>query len=95
MHGRGRNILMFYGRFRPAKRKVENNGLLRLECSQLPIGDIAVVSRLVGLNESSLDGISTTTVDDSSLVSCLIEGVRAEPQIVAYHQQRAEICTNN
>ena len=65
-----------------------------LLCSQLSIGDIAVVARLVWLNEGSLEGIPTTIVDEHPLLSALIERVNAEPKIVAYHQKREETTTS-
>ena len=67
---------------------------LVLRCFQLSIGDIAVVARLVWLNEGSLEGIPTTIVDEYPLLSSLIERVNAEPKIAAYHQKRAESTTS-
>eukprot|EP00904_Undaria_pinnatifida_P006911 jgi/Undpi1/334/HiC_scaffold_1.g00330.m1 len=61
---------------------------------KLSIGDIAVVARLVWLNEGSIDGIPTTIVDDYPLLSSLIKRVNAEPKIAAYHQKRAESSAN-
>nr|UZD11052.1 glutathione s-transferase 2 [Macrocystis pyrifera] len=60
---------------------------------KLSIGDIAVVARLVWLKDGSLDGIPATIVDEYPLLSALVERVKAEPKIVAYHEKRSEIST--
>ncbi|CAM9933010.1 unnamed protein product, partial [Laminaria digitata] len=60
---------------------------------QLSIGDIAVVARLVLLKEGSLEGLSTTIIDEYPLLSALVERVNAEPNIAAYHQKRLESST--
>ncbi|CAM9191170.1 unnamed protein product [Scytosiphon promiscuus] len=56
--------------------------------SHLSIGDIAIVARLNWLKAGVLDGIPSTIVDGSPLLSSLVERVMAEPRIAAYMETR-------